>query len=99
MSLKRTIYIVDDHQVVRDGLRSRIIQQKDLSVGGEAVEVADALAGIKLSPPDLVIADLSLRDGSGFDLLKELALRHPEIPVPESRGWPSLRWRRRRGRA
>lgn len=81
MNEKRKIYIVDDHQVVRDGLRSLISQQKDLAVSGEAGDAAQALADIKLSPPCVVLADLSLRNESGFELLKELALQHPEIPV------------------
>ncbi len=78
---KRQIFVVDDHPVVRDGLRSVIELQNDLSVCGEAAEAADALAKIPSASPDLILLDLLLAHSSGLDLLKDLVIRHPAIPV------------------
>jgi DNA-binding NarL/FixJ family response regulator len=78
---KRRIFVVDDHPVVRDGFRSIINQETDLVVCGEAAESATALANIGPAAPDLILADLSLGDRSGLELLKDLAIQHPSIPV------------------
>jgi DNA-binding NarL/FixJ family response regulator len=78
---KRRIFVVDDHPVVRDGFRSIINQETDLVVCGEAAEAAAALANIQSTAPDLILADLSLGDRSGLELLKDLAIQHPSIPV------------------
>jgi DNA-binding NarL/FixJ family response regulator len=78
---KRRIFVVDDHPVVRDGFRSIINQERDLVVCGEAAEGPTALENIASTAPDLILADLSLGDKSGLELLKDLAIRHPSIPV------------------
>ena len=66
------ILIVDDHPIVREGLAARIARQPDLSVCGEAEDVADALELVKTTRPDLVIVDLSLKSGQGLDLIKRI---------------------------
>ena len=78
---KRRVFVVDDHPVVRDGLRGVIEQQPDLMVCGEAAEAGEALASIPSAAPDLVLVDLSLAHSSGLDLLKDLVIQHPSIPV------------------
>jgi DNA-binding NarL/FixJ family response regulator len=78
---KRRVFVVDDHPVVRDGLRGVIEQQPDLMVCGEAAEAAEALASIPSASPNLVLVDLSLAHSSGLDLLKDLVIQHPSIPV------------------
>lgn len=78
---KRRIFVVDDHAVVRDGFRSIINEEPDLVVCGEAAEAAAALANIPSARPHLILVDLSLGKGSGLELLKDLAIRHPSIPV------------------
>jgi DNA-binding NarL/FixJ family response regulator len=78
---RRRIFIVDDHPIVRDGLRGVIEQEPDLMVCGEAAEAAQALAAVDASCPDLVIIDLSLGQSSGLELLKDLAIRHPRLPA------------------
>ena len=78
---KRRVFVVDDHPVVRDGLRGVIEQQPDLMVCGEAAEAAEALASIPSASPDIVLVDLSLAHSSGLDLLKDLVIRHPEVSV------------------
>ena len=80
-SKKSRIFVVDDHPVVRDGLRGLIEQEHDLAVCGESGEAAGALAGIQAAQPDLILVDLSLQEGSGMELLKDLAVQHPSLPV------------------
>jgi DNA-binding NarL/FixJ family response regulator len=78
---KRRVFVVDDHSVVRDGLRSVINQQSDLLVCGEAAEAAEALAKIPSAAPDVVLVDLSLAHSSGLELLKDLVIQHPSVWV------------------
>jgi DNA-binding NarL/FixJ family response regulator len=78
---KRRVFVVDDHPVVRDGFRSIINEEADLLVCGEAAEASAALDGIPRALPDLVLLDISLARGSGLELLKDLVIRHPSIPV------------------
>lgn len=70
--LKARILIVDDHPIVREGLRMRISSQGDMQVCGEAASVSEALACIGQDPPDLVTVDISLGDGSGLELIQRL---------------------------
>lgn len=73
------ILIVDDHPMVRQGLRQIIEQQWDLAVCGEAEDVLGALREAERSRPDLAIVDLTLKDGSGLDLVKRLRSRRPRV--------------------
>ncbi|MEM7810429.1 MAG: response regulator transcription factor [Planctomycetota bacterium] len=74
--MTRRIMIVDDHPVVREGLCQLITQQPDLEVCSEAESVAGAFRAYMNSTPDLVIIDLSLSDGSGIELIKEIKARN-----------------------
>jgi DNA-binding NarL/FixJ family response regulator len=78
---KRSVFVVDDHPVVRDGLRSIINEESDLLVCGEAAEATESLVSIGSALPDLILVDLSLGASSGLELLKDLAIQHPSIPV------------------
>jgi DNA-binding NarL/FixJ family response regulator len=78
---KQRVFLVDDHPVVRDGLRSVIEQQSDLLVCGEAAEAPEALARIPSASPDVVLVDLSLAHSSGLDLLKDLVIQYPSVLV------------------
>lgn len=80
-SARSRILLVDDHPIVREGLEARIGQEADLIVAGS---VADAAAAMELIPhvaPDLVIADLSLGGRPGLEMIKDIAARHPALPV------------------
>ncbi len=81
MSQSRRVFVVEDHPVFRLGLRELIEQEPDLTVCGEAGDVAGALAAIPGSEADLVIVDLSLGGQSGIDLIKELKARLRTLPV------------------
>ncbi|MDQ6809897.1 MAG: response regulator transcription factor [Verrucomicrobiota bacterium] len=72
---------MDDHPVVRDGLRAIINEEPDLHVCGEAAGPGAAIATILSTLPDLVLVDLSLSGGSGMELLKDMAIRHPSLPA------------------
>jgi DNA-binding NarL/FixJ family response regulator len=79
---KRTrVFVVDDHPLVREGLVSMINREPQLEVCGEAEGCEAALALIADRVPDLVITDLSLRDGSGLNLIKELRARHASLQI------------------
>lgn len=69
------ILIVDDHPIVRTGLAALIDAEADLQVCAQAEDYAEALGAIEREGPDLVLVDLSLRQSSGLELLKEVARR------------------------
>jgi DNA-binding NarL/FixJ family response regulator len=69
---RRRIFLVDDHPLVREGLRKVIDQEPDLEVCGDAEEAARAFEDIARLRPDVAIIDLSLRGESGLDLIKRL---------------------------
>jgi DNA-binding NarL/FixJ family response regulator len=75
------ILIVDDHQAVREGLALHLSQQPDLSVCGEAGEVAEALHKVEQTRPDLAIVDLTLKNGHGLELIKRMKSHHPDIKI------------------
>jgi len=78
---KRTVLIVDDHPIVRQGLAQLINQEKDLEVCGQAEDAHEAMQAIRQLGPDMVIVDLSLKDTSGMELIKDLKIQHPDLPV------------------
>ncbi|HBA84084.1 MAG TPA: DNA-binding response regulator [Verrucomicrobia bacterium] len=77
----KRVLLVDDHPIVRHGLSMLIEQEPDLSVCGEADDACQALEAVKKLHPDIVLVDLSLRETSGLDLIKDLKIRHPAIPA------------------
>jgi DNA-binding NarL/FixJ family response regulator len=78
---KKRIFIVDDHPIVREGLTLMMNRQPDLMVCGEAEEAAGALQAISTTHPDFLIIDISLNGPDGLDLLKNIRVRFPGIPV------------------
>ena len=75
------ILIVDDHPMVRDGLSARIANEPDLTICGEADDVADALRQFSELHPDLVIVDISLKNGHGIDLIKRIRERNAKAKL------------------
>ncbi len=73
------IVIVDDHPAVREALVSRIGRQPDLEVCGEAADVNEALRMVADTRPDLVVIDISLKSGSGIDLIKRIKDRNDGV--------------------
>ncbi len=80
-NVKRRIYIVDDHAVFREGLALLINRTDDLEVCGESNELKGTVGKIRESTPDIVLLDISLKDVSGIELLKDLKKSRIEVPV------------------
>ncbi|MBM3831922.1 MAG: response regulator transcription factor [Verrucomicrobia bacterium] len=78
---KAKIFIVDDHEIIRFGLKNCIGREEDLDVCGEADSAAKALKDIPAAKPDLVIVDIGLEETSGIDLTRNLRAAHPQLPV------------------
>lgn len=77
----KNIFIVDDHPLIRNGLRYLFENEDLINVCGEAEDIASSLPAIGQLSPDLVIVDISLPDGNGFDLIKRLHAKMPGLPV------------------
>lgn len=77
----RRVLIVDDHPIVRQGLRRLIDQEEDLSVCGEAETVRDARAAIRELNPDAIIVDISLKQGDGIELVRDARAHYPTLPI------------------
>ncbi|HXI78937.1 MAG TPA: response regulator transcription factor [Steroidobacteraceae bacterium] len=78
---KRRVLIVDDHPIVRQGLRRVMENEDDLVVCGEAESARDARTAIKELHPDVVIADISLKQGDGIELVRDVRAHHPTLPI------------------
>ena len=78
---KKTVFIVDDHPLLRQGLALLINREQDLAVCGEAAEAQTAMKEIAAQKPDILIADISLNGPDGLDLLKNLRGLYPSLPV------------------
>jgi len=78
---KSKIFIVDDHPIVRQGLALLINRELDLTVVGDAEETCTALLRIGETKPNLVVVDISLNGPDGLDLLKEIRIHQPSLPV------------------
>ena len=78
---KRKVLIVDDHPIVRQGLRLMIDEEPDLKVCGEAQSEREARVAIRDLEPDVVIVDISLTQGDGLELVRDVHAHHPELPM------------------
>lgn len=76
---RHSILVVDDHSIVRHGLTLLLQREPDLAVCGEAGSYDEALAAAATLRPDIVLVDLTLKDRSGLDLIRELSARQPGV--------------------
>ena len=77
---KFRILIIDDHPLVRSGIRAMLQIEEDLTVCGEAEDISSAMQTIEIQQPDLALVDISLKGGeSGLELLKSLRLKYPDL--------------------
>ncbi len=74
-----TILLVDDHALIRQGLRRAFEQSDDLVVVAEASNLAQACALERTHNPDVAVVDINLGDGNGIELVAELRVRRPEM--------------------
>jgi DNA-binding NarL/FixJ family response regulator len=72
---------VDDHPLIRERLAELINSEPDLTVCGEAEDVAGALELMEKQAPDVAVVDVSLKNSYGIELLKDIKIRFPKLPV------------------
>jgi DNA-binding NarL/FixJ family response regulator len=73
------VFLLDDHEVVRTGLKQLLESGGDIEVVGEAGTAAAALARIPALKPDVAVLDARLPDGSGIEVCRQIRSSHPEI--------------------
>ncbi|MCX6898038.1 MAG: response regulator transcription factor [Verrucomicrobia bacterium] len=78
---KANVLIVDDHPIARQGLAQLINQEPDLHVGADVENAVQALEAIKSLKPDLAIVDITLKDGSGLELIKDIKAQFASLPT------------------
>jgi DNA-binding NarL/FixJ family response regulator len=86
------VAIVDDHAIVRAGLRQFFSEQVDLRVTGEACNGREALELVRQGDLDVLVMDLSMPDQSGVDALAAIKARKPELPVLILSGYPETHY-------
>jgi DNA-binding NarL/FixJ family response regulator len=74
-----TVVLVDDHDLIRQGLSRAFERQSDFRVAGEAGSVAEAAALTAAVKPDVVVTDVRLPDGTGLDLVRKLRESNPTL--------------------
>lgn len=86
------IAIVDDHAIVRTGLRQFLGEQVDLRVTGEAANGREALELVRQLPVDVLLMDLSMPGQGGVEALQAIKARHPDLPVLILSGFPASQY-------
>jgi DNA-binding NarL/FixJ family response regulator len=78
---KRKVFILDDHPIVRLGMRQLIDHQPDLVTCGEAESAEEGLSILRKDKPDIAIVDLSLKASSGLEVIRLIKELYPDVPV------------------
>jgi two-component system, NarL family, response regulator DevR len=73
------VFLLDDHQVVREGVRQVLETDAEIEVVGEAATASEALEGIPQTLPNVAVLDVRLPDGDGIEVCREVRSRHPEV--------------------
>ncbi len=81
MNRKLKIFLVDDHSVVREGMKRLIALEKDFEVCGEAEDASTAMRSIVTSKADLALIDIGLKGTGGLELIKSLKQRVPRLLI------------------
>lgn len=81
MQRSTKVLLVDDHPIVRQGIRRLIEKEPGLSVCGEAEDAHEALEVIERERPDVIVLDLSLKNSSGFDLILDVKQRWEDVRI------------------
>ena len=76
-----SVLLVDDHPIVRQGIKMLVAREADMVVSGEAESAAEALGVIEKTHPDVAVVDLSLKESSGLELIKDIRIRYPKLLV------------------
>src|SRR5579863_9410639 len=80
-AVRRRVFIVDDHPIVRQGLAALINREPDLTVCGDAEDSGSAMRRIEELKPDVAVVDISLSGPDGLDLLKSIRACGVNLPV------------------
>jgi DNA-binding NarL/FixJ family response regulator len=75
------VLVIDDHTIVREGLKQILAAVPDIVVAGEASEGNEALGRIRREDYDLVLLDIAMRGMSGLEVLKQMKAENPDLPV------------------
>jgi two-component system, NarL family, response regulator DevR len=73
------VFLLDDHELVREGIRQLLQTDEEIDVVGEATTVAEALVRIPLATPDVAILDVRLEDGSGIEVCRDMRSALPDL--------------------
>lgn len=72
---------MDDHQLVRDGIKALLVSAEDLTILGEASSGKECFEKIAMEPPDILILDISLPDTNGIEITKRISAEYPDTRV------------------
>jgi two-component system, NarL family, invasion response regulator UvrY len=75
------VFVADDHALFREGVKALLAEESDLAVAGEAGTAKETLQRIRAEPWDILLLDISLPDGSGIDLLRQIRPHKPDLPI------------------
>jgi DNA-binding NarL/FixJ family response regulator len=75
------VMLVDDHEIVRDGIRAMLDPEDDIVVTSEAGSVREAIDEADRTRPDVIVMDVRLSDGSGIEATREIRAKHPDTRV------------------
>ncbi|HTU36442.1 MAG TPA: response regulator transcription factor [Acidimicrobiales bacterium] len=73
------VFLLDDHELVREGVRSLLESDEDVVVVGEAASAHEAITRVPLAKPDVAILDVRLEDGNGIEVCRELRSSMPQL--------------------
>ena len=73
------VFLLDDHQVVREGVRRLLESDEEITVVGEAAAASEVLARVAACSPDVAVLDVRLPDGDGIEVCREIRAHHPEV--------------------
>lgn len=79
--MKISVFIVDDHYMVIEGIRSLLRNEETIDWMGHSTSAGSCLAFLKVQQPDVILMDINLPDTSGIDLCKEVKQKYPGIPI------------------
>ncbi len=81
MDKRIQILVVDDHAVVREGIRRILEEEKDLELVGQGANSDEALFQIEMLSPDIVLSDIKMPGRDGIELAREITRRHPSCKI------------------
>lgn len=73
------VFLLDDHELVRDGVRAGLDAEDDIEVVGESADAVRALAEVARCQPDVAVVDVRLGDGNGIAICRDISQHHPEV--------------------